>query len=104
MTTEHDDHILHVAVDRANRTWCVLERGDGTMKVYCYMADNPERTFVVWDTADYWSEPPRVLLKRAEDAEIKLAHYRAALQALYDDWPGPLTEAIREARRVLRAK
>lgn len=105
MTTEHianDDRILSIAVDRAGRTWCVLEREDGTFKVYYHAADEPQRTFTLWDTADYWSDPPRVLLQRAEDAELRVARLRGVLQALYDDWPGPLTESMREAKQVLR--
>lgn len=97
-----EDRMLHVAVDRAGRTWCVLERGDGSFKFYYHLATDPQQTFIIWDTADYWSDPPRVLLKRAEDAEIELARCRAALQALYDDWPGPLTEAMQEAKRFVR--
>lgn len=39
--------------------------------------------------------------ERAEQAEARNEQLTAALQALYDDWPGPLTEAVKQAQIAL---
>lgn len=92
------ENILHVAVDRAGRTWCVLEREDGTFAVYYHPADTPARRQVIYDAADYWSEPPRILLKRAEDAELRAARLTGELVEAKEE----LAE-LRAEVRVLRS-
>lgn len=79
--TEDDTRTLHVAVDRDNRTWRLLEREDGTLCIYYSTADDPPHAKrVVWDTADQWTDPPRVLRARAERAEVRMSEmqYRIA--------------------------
>lgn len=42
-------------------------------------------------------------VKSGMKCESELINTRSALQALYDDWQGPDTEALRQARAALRA-
>jgi hypothetical protein len=104
------DRVLHVAVDRAGRTWRVLEREDGTLCVYYSEAgDPPETKRIVWDTSDIWTDPPRVLLARAERAEARArVLQRACEDALaiaenkrpgtWDDVMLDMRDALKEAK------
>jgi hypothetical protein len=101
--TDTDRH-LHVAVDRSDRTWRVLEREDGTFCVYYSEAgDPPETKRIVWDTADIWTDPPRVLLARAEKAEGLARVFRGAiLDALAITEDKQVTIGLREALKEAR--
>ena len=104
------DRVLHVAVDRAGRTWRVLEREDGTLRVYYSNISDPAGTErVIWDTADTWTDPPRVLLARAERAEARARVLRRACEdalaiaenrrpGTWDDVMLDMREALKEAR------
>ncbi len=59
MTTT--DRTLHLAFDRAGRTWRVLEREDGSLSVY-YSVDADPTHYVVFDTLD----------ERASEIEARL--------------------------------
>lgn len=105
--TDEDTRTLHVATDRAGRTWRLLEREDGSFSVYYSTADDPPRTKrVLWDTADYWSDPPRVLLARAERAEAKARILqRACEEALAiaeSKRPGTWDDVMQEMRTALK--
>ena len=65
------DRTLHVAVDRHGRTWRMLEREDGSFSIYYTIGTVPAQ-FVIYDSSDQWTDPPRVLRARAERAEQRL--------------------------------
>lgn len=50
---------------------------------------------------DAWSQAIEQLKRERDAALLENNHLRHALEALYDDWNGPLTEALKEARLVL---
>lgn len=82
MSVEADEtRTLHVATDRAGRTWRILEREDDSFSIYYTKADSPAH-HVIYDSLDTWSDPPRVVLARAEKAEAKARRLEAALVEL----------------------
>jgi hypothetical protein len=99
--TDTDRH-LHVAADRAGRTWRVLEREDGSFSVYYTTADSPAH-HVLYDSLDAWTDPPRVLLARAEKAEGKARVFREAiLDALAITEDRQVTIGLRDALKEAR--
>lgn len=85
-----EQRILHVATDRDGWAWRMLQREDGSRCLYYSMpCDPPSTKRIVWDTADTWTDPPRVLRARAESAEVRMSEmqYRIAdLVAALNDY------------------
>lgn len=75
-----EDRTLHVAVDRHDRTWRILEREDGSFSIY-YTKDTSPAHFVIYDSLDQWTDPPRVMLARAERAEQRVRALERELKA-----------------------
>src|SRR5687767_4665963 len=76
---DEQTNILLVGTDRRGRTWRVLDRADGSFAFY-YTQGRDERRFVLYDSADIWSDPPRVLLARAERAEQEARRLKSELE------------------------